>query len=69
MFWFLFFEGFDIREFWKHSIAVAVTSRYQSEQIKLDSPDDCFAAGLLHDRGYKCFRVISDYSNRNRIGL
>ena len=44
-------EGFDITEFWRHSIAVAVTSRYLSEQTKLDSPDDCFVAGLLHDIG------------------
>jgi putative nucleotidyltransferase with HDIG domain len=42
---------FDITDFWKHSIAVAVTSRYLSEQGKLDSPDDCFVAGLLHDIG------------------
>ena len=44
-------EGFDIKDFWRHSIAVAVTSRYLSEQSKLDSPDDCFVAGLLHDIG------------------
>ncbi|HUU41536.1 MAG TPA: HDOD domain-containing protein [Desulfatiglandales bacterium] len=44
-------EGFDITDFWKHSIAVAVTSRYLAEQTKLDPPDDCFVAGLLHDIG------------------
>ncbi len=44
-------EGFDITDFWKHSIAVAVTSRYLSEKTELDSPDDCFVAGLLHDVG------------------
>ena len=30
---------------------MAVTSRYLSEQTRLDSPDDCFVAGLLHDIG------------------
>lgn len=45
------YEGFEITDFWKHSIAVAVTSRYLAEQSKLDSPDDCFVAGLLHDIG------------------
>ena len=45
------FEGFEITEFWKHSVAVAVISRYLSEQTRLDSPDDCFVAGLLHDIG------------------
>ncbi len=45
------YEGFAISDFWKHSIAVAVTSKYLSEKSGLDSPDDCFVAGLLHDIG------------------
>jgi putative nucleotidyltransferase with HDIG domain len=44
-------EAFDITDFWKHSIAVAVTSRYLAKQTRFDSPDDCFVAGLLHDIG------------------
>ncbi len=44
-------EGFTIADFWKHSIEVAVTSRYLSEETGLDSPDACFVAGLLHDIG------------------
>ena len=44
-------EELDIIDFWNHSVAVAVISRYLSEQTKLDSPDDCFVAGLLHDIG------------------
>jgi putative nucleotidyltransferase with HDIG domain len=51
-------EGFKIEDFWKHSIAVAVTSRYLSEQSRLDSPDDCFVSGLLHDIGKV---VLSQY--------
>lgn len=45
------FEGFDITDFWKHSVAVAVTSGYLAEQTRLDSSNDCFVAGLLHDVG------------------
>ena len=45
------FEGFEIEDFWRHSVAVAVTSRYLSEQTRLDSPDNCFVSGLLHDIG------------------
>jgi putative nucleotidyltransferase with HDIG domain len=52
------FEGFEIEDFWKHSVAVAVTSRYLSEQSRLDSPDDCFVSGLLHDIGKL---VLSQY--------
>jgi len=44
-------EGFEITDFWKHSVAVAVTCRYLAEQTKLDAPNDCFIAGLLHDIG------------------
>ena len=51
-------EGFEIEDFWKHSIAVAVTSRYLAEQSRLDSPDDCFVSGLLHDIGKV---VLSQY--------
>jgi len=44
-------EGFDIRDFWKHSVAVAITSRRLAERTKLVAPDDCFIGGLLHDIG------------------
>ena len=42
---------FNIKDFWKHSVAVAVVSRYIAEQTRLYSPDDCFIGGLLHDIG------------------
>ena len=45
------FEGFNVTEFWKHSIAVAVTSRNIAEKTKLVCPDEVFVAGLLHDVG------------------
>jgi putative nucleotidyltransferase with HDIG domain len=43
--------GLKITDFWEHSIGVAVISRYLAEQTRLDSPDDCFVVGLLHDVG------------------
>jgi putative nucleotidyltransferase with HDIG domain len=52
------FEGFEMKDFWRHSIAVAVISKYLSEETKLDAPDDCFVAGLLHDVGKV---VLSQY--------
>ena len=45
------FDGFDITEFWRHSVAVAVTSKYLAEKTKIHSADDCFIGGLLHDMG------------------
>jgi putative nucleotidyltransferase with HDIG domain len=44
-------DGFDIADFWKHSVAVAVTSKYLAEKTGIHSADDCFVAGLLHDIG------------------
>lgn len=42
---------FNIEDFWAHSLGVAMTSRYLSEQSGIQDPDDCFVAGLLHDIG------------------
>jgi len=42
---------FDITQFWKHSLAVAVTSKNIAQISKSESPDNCFVGGLLHDIG------------------
>jgi putative nucleotidyltransferase with HDIG domain len=44
-------SGFSIEDFWAHSLAVAIISRYISERTKIQDPDDCFVGGLLHDIG------------------
>ena len=44
-------EDFDITTFWTHSIAVAVTSKYLAEKTRLQSPENSFTGGLLHDTG------------------
>jgi putative nucleotidyltransferase with HDIG domain len=45
------FTGFKISDFWRHSIAVAVTSKYLSEMSRLYTVDESFIGGLLHDMG------------------
>ena len=42
---------FDITQFWKHSLAVAVTSKNIAQLSRKESPDNCFVGGLLHDVG------------------
>lgn len=42
---------FDFTDFWKHSLAVAVTSKSIAYSTRLNSPDNCFVGGLLHDVG------------------
>jgi putative nucleotidyltransferase with HDIG domain len=44
-------DDFSITDFWKHSIAVAVTCRQLSIRIPLEVPETCFVGGLLHDMG------------------
>jgi HD-like signal output (HDOD) protein len=45
-------EGFfNLQEFWKHSIACAVTSRLIGIQMEYGEPEEMFVAGLLHDIG------------------
>ena len=44
-------KDFDIKDFWKHSIGVALISRHISHISKTGVPDDCFICGLLHDMG------------------
>jgi putative nucleotidyltransferase with HDIG domain len=45
------FQDFEMNEFWKHSLAVAVTSKNIAQKAGLESPDNCFVGGLLHDVG------------------
>ena len=47
----LLFQDFEMIDFWKHSLAVAVTSKSIAQKSGLDSPDNCFVGGLLHDVG------------------
>jgi putative nucleotidyltransferase with HDIG domain len=45
------FQGFDVKNFWSHSIAVAVISKRLAQESRIAPPDDAFVAGLLHDMG------------------
>ena len=44
-------EGFSMEGFWRHSVAVAVTSKHLALQSRLYPSDVCFLGGLLHDIG------------------
>ncbi|MEE4352114.1 MAG: HDOD domain-containing protein [Desulfatiglans sp.] len=44
-------EDFDIAEFWKHSIGVAVTSKHLAKMTGMNRAEDYFTGGLLHDIG------------------
>ncbi|MBI5591378.1 MAG: HDOD domain-containing protein [Deltaproteobacteria bacterium] len=41
----------NIQDFWHHSLAVAVISKYLADHADKTLSSDCFTAGLLHDIG------------------
>lgn len=44
-------KHFNADRFWRHSIGVAVLSRYLAEKTRIGDPEKCFVCGLLHDMG------------------
>ncbi|MDR3077092.1 MAG: HDOD domain-containing protein [Synergistaceae bacterium] len=54
------FTGYslDRGELWKHSQAVAATSRHLSEKLKTGDPEEAYIGGLMHDIGKI---VLNDY--------
>lgn len=44
-------EEFKLEAFWRHSIGVAVLSKYLADKSGAGNPEKCFVAGLLHDMG------------------
>lgn len=45
------YENFDIADFWRHAVSVAVLNKQLAERSRLVTPEDAFIAGLLHDIG------------------
>ncbi len=43
--------GFDIKDFWKHSIAVAYNTRTIGKLARFRDTEELYTAGLLHDLG------------------
>jgi HD-like signal output (HDOD) protein len=44
-------EGFAAKDLWSHCVAVGVTARELSRQLKLPCGDEAFLAGMIHDIG------------------
>jgi putative nucleotidyltransferase with HDIG domain len=59
-------KGFDVSQFWTHSIAVAVMGRHLANQTQLAPPEDAFTAGLVHDIGKV---VLATHFPEEFIGL
>lgn len=44
-------EDLQVMDFWRHAVAVAITSRFLAAQSRSANPDQSFVGGLLHDIG------------------
>lgn len=44
-------EGFDIKEFWVKSFAVATISKWLTKHIPSEDPEIAFTCGMIHDIG------------------
>jgi putative nucleotidyltransferase with HDIG domain len=53
---------FNLGEFWKHAVGVAMTAETIAKWAKFPNPQDCFTCGLLHDIGkVALYLVAHDY--------
>lgn len=55
--------NFSARDLWTHCNAVAATSKYIADQLKLGLGDEAFLAGLMHDIGI----MVEMQFDRNKL--
>ena len=51
--------SFDAREFWKHSLGVAMASEVIATEMKYKTPSDLFTCGLVHDMGKIALFIVA----------
>jgi HD-like signal output (HDOD) protein len=57
--------GFNIEQFWLHSVACGAASLALAKQIGISEREECFIAGLIHDIGkiILCQHLPEEFSN------
>lgn len=50
---------FNVNEFWKHSIGVAIASEIIAKHLNYPNPSDVFTCGLIHDVGKLALFTVS----------
>lgn len=59
---------FDLNQFWKHSIGVAMASETTAHFVRYKTPADLFTCGLVHDMGKVAMYIISPETIAGIIG-
>lgn len=70
-------SSFNITEFWKHSIGVAIASEVIAKHLRHPNPSDVFTCGLVHDIGKLALFIVSnevlmyiiDHAERNKTSF
>lgn len=50
---------FSTKEFWKHSLGVAMAAEVIAREVKYKTPSDLFTCGLVHDMGKVATMIIT----------
>lgn len=69
--------GFDLNQFWKHSVGVAMASETIARYVHYKSPADLFTCGLVHDMGKVAVFIITpdaffeavDFARENKVSF
>ena len=51
-------QTFDLNQFWKHSMGVAMASEIVAKAVGYKNPGDLFTSGLVHDMGKMAIFII-----------
>jgi putative nucleotidyltransferase with HDIG domain len=52
-------QQFDVQAFWRHSMAVAMTSEIIARELRYRQPSDLFTCGLVHDMGKVALLIVA----------
>lgn len=70
-------NNFDMADYWRHSIGVAMTSKHLAQMVHYQFPEEAFTGGLLHDIGKivlvqnlpYLFRKIKESASENALSF
>ncbi len=52
-------SGFDLKQFWKHSLGVGMACEVTAQYVGYATPADLFTCGLVHDMGKVATHIIA----------
>ncbi|MGD8396910.1 MAG: HDOD domain-containing protein [Candidatus Eiseniibacteriota bacterium] len=56
------FDSFDRVDFWRHCVGTGIATEILSQTLRVATPENAFAAGLLHDAGIMVIDLVEPES-------